>query len=94
MILEKNIAQSNEKKIQDNISKEQVNLGQFQSEEKQNQNNLQKQSIKITELGHELQIKCKSERNVKFKLFLLFNLIVILLLSTRFKGTQSFSGIR
>jgi len=67
MVLEKNIAQSNEKKIQDNISKEQVNLGQFLSEEKQNQNNLQKQSIKITELGHELQISCKFERKVKSK---------------------------
>lgn len=56
---EKNNAITNEKKIQENISKEQINLGRYQSEEKQNQNNLQKQSIKITELGHEMQINCE-----------------------------------
>lgn len=59
MNLEKNNAINNENKIQENISKEQINLGQYQSEEKQNKNNLQKQSTIITELGHEIQIDCE-----------------------------------
>lgn len=53
------MAHTNEKKVQENISKEQINLGRYQSEEKQYQNNLKKQNIKINELCHELQINCE-----------------------------------
>lgn len=60
MIQNKNNAINNEKRIQENISKEQINFGKYQSEEKQNQNNMQKQHIKITELGHAMEINCKS----------------------------------
>lgn len=56
---QKNDAITNENKIQENISKEQVNLGRYQSEEKQNQNNINKQNAKIIELGKEMQINCK-----------------------------------
>jgi len=59
LICQKNDAIANENKIQENISKEQVNLGRYQSEEKQNQNNVQKQNVKITELGNAMQINCK-----------------------------------
>lgn len=56
---QKDEAITNENKIQENISKEQVNLGRYQSEEKQNQNNINKQDAKIIELGNEMQINCK-----------------------------------
>ncbi|XP_029343905.1 DNA repair protein RAD50 isoform X3 [Acyrthosiphon pisum] len=51
----KNDAITNENKIQENMSKEQVNLGRYQSEEKQNLNNINKQNAKIIELGNEMQ---------------------------------------
>ncbi|CAI6346339.1 unnamed protein product [Macrosiphum euphorbiae] len=53
---QKNDAITNENKIQENISKEQINLGRYQSEEKQNLNNINKQNAKIIELGNEMQI--------------------------------------
>ncbi|KAE9545442.1 hypothetical protein AGLY_000985 [Aphis glycines] len=56
LICQKNDAIANENKIQENISKEQINLGRYQSEEKQNQNNVQKQNVKIIELGNAMQI--------------------------------------
>lgn len=56
---QKNDAITNENKIQENISKEQVNLGRYQSEEKQNLNNINKQNEKIIELGNEMQINCE-----------------------------------
>lgn len=56
LICLKNDAITNENKVQENISKEQVNLGRYQSEEKQNQNNVQKQNVKIIELGNAMQI--------------------------------------
>jgi len=52
----KDKAITNETKIQENISKEQVNLGRYQSEEKQNQNNINKLNAKIIELGNEMKI--------------------------------------
>jgi len=55
---QKDRAITNENKIQENISKEQVNLGRYQSEEKQNQNNINKQNTKIIELGNEMKIDC------------------------------------
>lgn len=60
MLHKKNSSISNENKIQDNINKEQVNLGRYQSEEKQNQNNMHKQGIKITEIAREMQINGKN----------------------------------
>lgn len=59
MIQNKNNAIINERRIQENISNEQINFGQYQSEEKQNQNNVKKQNIKITELGNAMEIICK-----------------------------------
>lgn len=59
MIQNKNNAINTEKNILENISKEQINFGQYQSEEKQNQNNVQKQFKKITELGHAMEMICK-----------------------------------
>lgn len=55
----KDKAITNENKIQENISKEQVNLGRYQSEEKQNQNNINKLNAKIIELGNEMKIDCE-----------------------------------
>lgn len=46
-------------KIQEIISKEQVNLGRYQSEEKQNQNNIQTQISRIIELAQLLHINCE-----------------------------------
>ncbi|XP_025200798.1 DNA repair protein RAD50 [Melanaphis sacchari] len=56
LIYQKNDAITNENNIQENISKEQINLGRYQSEEKQNQNNVQKQNVKIIELGNAMKI--------------------------------------
>ncbi|VVC25617.1 Hypothetical protein CINCED_3A008104 [Cinara cedri] len=53
---EKSIEVSKEMEIQENISKEQVNLGRYQNEEKQNQNNIQKQNSRITELSRLMDI--------------------------------------